>query len=235
MITLRQSSDRGYFDHGWLKTFHSFSFGDYFDANHVQFGPLRVINEDVIAAGAGFPTHGHRDMEIITYVLSGAVAHKDSTGGEGVIKPGEVQMMTAGKGIRHSEFNGRKDVDTHLYQIWIHPDRVGLAPGYRQRDFSAAIATGKPVLLVAPRGEDGALEINQDAKLWARKFAPQDAWELTLPSGRLGWLQVTQGKVSLNDRELTAGDGAAIKDEERISIVARANAEVLYFEMGDAA
>lgn len=234
MITLRKSSDRGYFDHGWLKTYHSFSFGDYFDPNHMNFGPLRVINEDFIHAGAGFPTHGHRDMEIITYVLEGAVAHKDSTGGEGVIHPGEIQTMTAGRGVRHSEYNGLKDKDTHLYQIWIEPSQSGLTPRYEQKDFAKDLDQGEPVLLVSADGQRGSIKINQDATLWARRLKPRQHWNLTLDRSRLGWLQIAKGSINFDEKTLKAGDGAGISEWPTNEIVIESGsdgAEVLWFDL----
>lgn len=231
MLAIRKGQDRGFFDHSWLKTYHTFSFGEYMDPTQMGFGPLRVINEDFIEAAAGFPTHGHRDMEIITYVVKGEVQHRDSTGGEGAIKPGEVQCMTAGSGIRHSEFNGRKDIETHLYQIWILPDKSGHTPLYRQKDFTPALSTGKAVLLVSGDGKEDSIQIHQDAKLWARRFTSQQDWSLPLKANRKGWLQVVKGEVSLSGQTLNAGDGAGMIEETDPLLQAKPGSEVLFFDL----
>jgi len=199
MISIRRAEDRGHFDHGWLKTFHTFSFADYYDPKFMGFGTLRVINEDTIAGGEGFPTHGHRDMEILTYVVEGAIAHRDSTGKEGVIRPGELQRMSAGRGVRHSEYNALEEGETHLLQIWIEPNETGIEPRYETRDFSAPLEKGEPVLLASPNGKSGSLEIAQDAWVWARRFTTGTEWHLPLSKGRLGWLQVIKGQASWAD------------------------------------
>ncbi len=234
MQMIRRSDERGYFDHGWLRTHHTFSFSDYYDPEFIGFGPLRVINEDFIAAGEGFPTHGHRDMEILTWVIAGAVAHKDSTGGEGVIRPGEMQKMSAGRGIRHSEFNGRKDVETHLFQIWIEPSKRGLDPGYSQTDFNAELALGNPVCVAAPEGQKGsALVIVQDASVWVwRPSAKEALWEIPLAQGRQGWLQVTKGSFTSEGKTLHAGDGLAVRQESAIELICAAEgSEALWFDL----
>ena len=233
MITLRKHTDRGRFDHGWLKTCHSFSFGEYYDPAHMGFAQLRVINEDWIEAAAGFPTHGHRDMEIITYVLAGAVAHRDSTGGEGIIRPGEVQRMSAGRGIRHSEFNGLKDQETHLYQIWLLPEKNGIEPSYEQKDFTGDLERGEAVLVASPQAERGSLLIHQDVQVWARRFQEAKLWTLPLSQSRKGWVQVARGECELEGQRLSAGDGAGIQDLEQPRLQASPGAEILFFDMGN--
>lgn len=233
MIALRKSKDRGHFDHGWLKTYHTFSFADYYDPKFMSFGPLRVINEDTIEGGSGFPTHGHRDMEIITYVISGAVEHRDSTGSHGIIKPGELQKMTAGSGIRHSEFNHLKDQNTHLLQIWITPDKAGYPPSYDQKDFSANLSSGNTTLLASPTGADGSLSIYQDMKLYGKRFLQQDSWKLKSEGQRIFWLQVVKGKGLVNDIAVTAGDGVAIAEVDALDIHGDKGFEVLLFDMAD--
>lgn len=231
MIALRKSKDRGHFDHGWLKTYHTFSFADYYDPKFMSFGPLRVINEDTIEGGAGFPTHGHRDMEIITYVISGAVEHRDSTGSHGVIKPGELQKMTAGSGIRHSEFNHLKDQDTHLLQIWIVPDKAGYPPSYDQKDFSAKLSSGEVILLVSPNGAHGSLQIYQDMKLYGKRFLQQDSWKLKNEDKRIYWVQVVAGQGTVNDLAVESGDGVALAEVDALEIQGDKGFEVLLFDM----
>lgn len=231
MLTPRKSQDRGYFDHGWLKSYHSFSFADYHDPEHMHFGPLRVINEDFIKGGEGFPTHGHRDMEIITYPISGAIEHKDSTGSSGVIYPYEVQKMTAGKGILHSEFNHLKDKDTHLLQIWVLPRQKGLGPSYEQKDFRNQIESGKPILLVSPTGAHDSLHIHQDLHLWAKQSRNGEAWEPSIKSDRLYWIQIVRGKLRAGNILLEAGDGLSIQDEKKLEIESIENSELLFFDM----
>lgn len=238
MIQVRLSEDRGHFDHGWLKTNHTFSFGEYYDPRFMGFGPLRVINEDWIRGGEGFPTHGHRDMEIVTYILEGALEHQDSTGGQGVIRPGELQKMTAGRGVRHSEFNALKDRETHLYQIWIEPDERGLLPSYDQKDFGAALALGEPVLLVSPEGREGSIRVHQKANLWARRLLEVGVkWKLELNPGHSYWLQVARGTVDVEPSEigpLKAGDAIALQKESVLNLTVKSpgGAEVLFFEFG---
>lgn len=235
MFYRRKSEDRGYFDHGWLRSYHTFSFAEYYDPQYMAFGPLRVINEDYIAGGAGFPTHGHRDMEIITYVIAGAVEHKDSTGGHGVIHPGEVQKMTAGRGIRHSEFNHYKDKETHLLQIWIVPDKNSYEPYYKQTDFVSELNHGEATLLVAPQQiaeNTKALGIYQDVFLYARRFQRNEKWRIENKNNRIYWVQVVQGELQIGPEALKAGDGLAIADEAEFEVNAKAGAEILLFDMG---
>lgn len=230
MITLRKSNDRGGGNHGWLDSKFSFSFADYHDPAHMGFGPLRVINEDHIAPGTGFPTHPHRDMEILTWVLDGAVAHRDSEGNQAVVRPGELQRMSAGTGIRHSEFNASPTDPLHLLQIWILPERRGLAPGYEQTAFTDL--DGRLRLVGARDGRDGAVTIHQDAELWAARLADGQEVAFTPKRGRVQWLQVARGAVELNGKTLNQGDGAAIHDEIALGLRATAAAEVLLFDMG---
>jgi len=230
MITIRKSADRGGGNHGWLDSKFSFSFADYHDANHMGFGPLRVINEDRIAPGAGFPTHPHRDMEILTWVLEGAVAHRDSEGNQAAVRPGELQRMSAGTGIRHSEFNASATDELHLLQIWILPERRGLAPGYEQTAFDDL--DGKLRLVAARDGRDGAVTIHQDAELWATRLGAGQGVDFTPQRGRVQWVQVARGAVELNGERLSAGDGAAISDEAALALRAEAPAELLLFDMG---
>lgn len=229
MITIRQSEERGGGHHGWLDSRHTFSFADYHDPDHMGFGPLRVINEDRIAPGAGFPTHPHRDMEILTWVLSGAVAHRDSEGNQAVIRPGDLQRMSAGTGIRHSEFNASATDPLHLLQIWIHPERRGLAPGYEQTAF--ADLNGKLRLVAARNGRDGALTVHQDAELWVARLALGQEVSFTPRPGRVQWVQLTQGTATLNGETLRAGDGAAVADEATLRLRAGQPTELLLFDL----
>lgn len=229
MRTVRKSEARGRTRTGWLESYHSFSFGEYHDPAHMGFGPLRVINEDFIAPGGGFPMHGHRDMEIITYVLSGALEHKDSLGTGSVIRPGEVQMMRAGKGILHSEFNPSDKEPVHLLQIWIMPGERGLKPVYQQKAFDVKGLT----LLAAPDGAEGALAIAQDARVFAGKIAPGEEAAAGMAAGRRYWLQVARGSVAVDDATLAAGDALAVAGEEgALGLRAgKEGAEVLLFDM----
>jgi redox-sensitive bicupin YhaK (pirin superfamily) len=231
MITLRPAAERGHANHGWLDSWHSFSFADYYDPRHMGFGPLRVINEDRVAGGAGFDTHGHRDMEIITYVLDGALEHKDSIGTGSVIRPGEIQLMTAGSGIRHSEYNHDKSAPVHLLQIWIEPDRRGVPPGYQQQTFPDAERRDRLRLIVSPDGADGSLHILQDARLYAGTLGPGVELTHALAPGRRAWLQVARGAVALNGVALAAGDGAAVEGETALAVAAERGGEVLVFDM----
>jgi redox-sensitive bicupin YhaK (pirin superfamily) len=230
MITIRKSADRGGGNHGWLDSKFSFSFADYNDPQHMGFGPLRVINEDHIAAGAGFPTHPHRDMEILTWVLDGAVAHRDSEGNQAMVRPGELQRMSAGTGIRHSEVNPSATDELHLLQIWILPEKRGLAPGYEQTAFTDL--DGKLRLVGARDGRDGAVTIHQDAELWATRLDAAQQVAFTPTPGRAQWVQVARGAVDLNGQRLAAGDGAAIENETALTLRAEAPAELLLFDMG---
>lgn len=230
MITIRKAEERGHFDHGWLDTYHTFSFDRYHDPKHVSFGSLRVINEDRVAAGHGFPTHSHRDMEIITYVLEGGLAHKDSMGNGSIIKPGEVQRMTAGTGVAHSEANPSASEAVHLLQIWILPKARGLEPGYEQKMFVDELKQGKLCLIASPDGREGSVTINQDADVYATKL---DAGQVVTHSlgGNKGWVQVARGEIALNGVDLKQGDGAAISDEATLEITGREPSEVLLFDM----
>jgi redox-sensitive bicupin YhaK (pirin superfamily) len=231
MITIRKAKERGHADHGWLDTYHTFSFADYWDPRHMGWGPLRVINEDRVAGGRGFPTHPHRDMEIITYVLEGALEHRDSLGTGSVIRPGEVQRMSAGTGVRHSEFNVSKTEPLHLLQIWIEPARTGIAPGYEQKLFAEAERRGRLRLIAAADGREGAVTIHQDAAVYATTLARGERVEHALDAGRLAWLQVARGGLLLNGERLAQGDGAAIENERRLEIEALEPAEALLFDL----
>jgi hypothetical protein len=231
MLTVRKSEDRGHADFGWLNSRHSFSFGQYHDPKHMGFGPLRVINDDRVVAGAGFDTHGHRDMEIISYVLEGALAHKDSLGTGSEIRPGDVQRMSAGTGIRHSEFNASKTEPVHFLQIWIMPEAQGIAPSYEQKHFPAAERQGKLKLVASGAPKDGALKIHQDADLYASLLKSGDSVSFSPKAGRGQWIQVASGAVSVNGTPLKTGDGAAISGEARIDIKAEQDAEILFFDL----
>jgi len=238
MITLRKSQDRGYADHGWLRSFHSFSFADYHDPAHMGVGNLRVINEDRIAPGTGFGTHGHRDMEIVSYVLDGALAHQDSMGNgtpgsaqAGVIRPGDVQRMSAGTGVRHSEFNHQRDAATHFLQIWILPARHGIEPGYEQKHFGSAAKRGRLALVASPDGRDGSVTIHADARLYAGLFDGDETAELRLPTGRIGYVHVARGAVEANGQRLQAGDAIALHQEDSVQLSRGDGAEVLVFDL----
>lgn len=231
MIQVRPSDERGRFDHGWLDTRHTFSFGDYHDPAHMGFRTLRVINEDVVAPGQGFGEHPHRDMEIITWVLSGALAHKDSLGNGESIKPGDVQRMTAGSGIEHAEFNASRTEPVHLLQIWIRPAQRGLQPGYEQKHFPLEARRGRLALLVSPDAAEGSLKIHQDARLYAGLFTPGESATLAIGEKRHAWVQVARGSITLNGVALGAGDGAAISGEPALELRATSDAEVLVFDL----
>jgi quercetin 2,3-dioxygenase len=216
MITIRRADERGHFDHGWLDTRHTFSFAGYHDPAHMGFRALRVVNEDRVVPGEGFGTHGHRDMEILTYVLSGALAHRDSTGGEGVLRPGEVQRMSAGTGVTHSEFNGSKEDPVHFLQIWIVPDRAGHRPLYEQKRFPDADRRGRLRVLASPDAADGSLAIHQDARVYGTILAGEERVRHPLAPGRHAWVQVVRGELDLNGQPLRAGDGAAVSDEREL-------------------
>ena len=230
MISVRKASDRGHAEHGWLESFHTFSFADYHDPHQMGFGSLRVINEDRVKAGAGFPTHGHRDMEIISYVLEGAIAHKDSMGTGAVLRPGEVQRMSAGTGVTHSEFNASKTDGLHFLQIWIQPDARGIASTYEQKMFGDD-RKGKLRVVVSPDGRDGSLSIRQDATMYAALLAKGERVEHALAPGRRAWLQVARGEATLNDTKLAAGDGAAITNEAKLALTATSDAELILFDL----
>jgi len=230
-IALRRAAERGHADHGWLDTWHTFSFSDYYDPRFMGFGALRVINEDFVAPGRGFPTHAHRDMEIITYVLQGALEHRDSLGTGSVIRPGEVQRMSAGSGVTHSEFNGSRDEPVHFLQIWLLPAKGGVAPGYEQKKFDFADRRGKLRLLASPGGKDGSLSINQDALVYGALVDGAEQVSFELPPKRNAWVHVAQGSVELNGKRLEAGDGAAISGERTLLLNGGQQAEVLLFEL----
>jgi redox-sensitive bicupin YhaK (pirin superfamily) len=232
MITIRKSDDRGHFDHGWLDTRHTFSFAGYHDERHMGFRALRVINEDRVQPGEGFGRHGHRDMEIISYVLSGALAHQDSTGGKGVLRPGEVQRMSAGTGVMHSEFNGSREEPVHFLQIWLLPDRAGHLPSYEQKEFPDAEKRGRLRLVASPEAADGSLAIHQDARVYATILARGDQVRHALAPGRHAWIQVVRGELTVNGAPLRAGDGAALSDEREVALSAPAGeAEALLFDL----
>ena len=231
MLELRRSEDRGHADHGWLNAYHSFSFGDYYDPQHMGFGSLRVINEDRIQPGSGFGTHGHKDMEIITYVLAGELAHKDSMGNGSVIRPGDVQRMSAGKGVMHSEFNHAEGASTHLLQIWIMPNVQGIAPGYEERRFDAAEKRGRLRLIASPDGQQGSVTIHQDARLYAGLLDGPEQVVYPITAGRKVYLHLAQGELSVNGIVLKAGDALSITDEERITLDGGRQAEVLLFDL----
>src|SRR5687768_2196816 len=233
MIKVRKSGDRGIGRHGWLTTHHTFSFANYYDEQHMGFRDLRVINEDTVEAARGFGAHQHDNMEIISIVMEGALAHRDSTGGDGILRLGEVQRMSAGTGVVHSEFNGSDAEPVHFFQVWILPEKDGITPGYEQKLFPEEERRGRLRLLVAPGAEDGALEIHQDARLYSAILAGGERVEHQLAPGRGAWLQVARGSVDLNGMKLNPGDGAAIEDETALAITANGDAEVLLFDLGD--
>ncbi len=230
MITIRKSNERGHFDYGWLNTFHTFSFSEYFDPKNMGFRALRVINEDRVAPGIGFGTHGHRDMEIVTYVLEGELAHRDSMGNGGVIRPGEVQRMSAGTGVRHSETNASDSKPVHFLQIWILPERNGITPSYEQKTFDAAERRGTLRLIASPDAHDGALTLHQDAEIYTALLDDGQRVTHAFKPGRHGWLQVARGEAEVNGQKLSAGDGAAISDERSVTI-SGPGAEILLFDL----
>jgi quercetin 2,3-dioxygenase len=231
MLTIRRSAERGHFNHGWLDTYHTFSFGDYYDPNHMGFRALRVINEDRVAPGAGFGMHGHRDMEIVTCVLSGALEHKDSLGHGEVLRPGELQHMSAGTGIRHSEFNPSASEPVHLYQIWLLPREGGLQPTYSQKAFDAAGRQSRWQLVASPEGAEGSLAIQQDARIYLAEIRPADDIAVDLAAGRHGWLQVLRGAIEISGNSLTTGDAAAISDQTHVPIRSTQAAELMFFDL----
>ena len=231
MINVRRSAERGHFDHGWLETYHTFSFADYIDRKHVGFRSLRVINEDRVAPGQGFGMHPHKDMEILTFVLSGELEHRDNLGNGEVIRPGEVQYMAAGTGILHSEFNPSKTQPVHLMQIWIRPDRNGVEPRYEQRPFPALSDSGALTLLAAPDGRESSIKINQDARMYAASLNEGQRIEHALAEGRGAWVQVLSGALSIDGTRLDAGDGAAITDQKKLNIDAAKQSEILLFDL----
>ena len=231
MLTLRQSQDRGHADHGWLRSFHSFSFAGYYDPRHIGWGNLRVINEDRIAAGTGFGTHGHRDMEIISYVLSGELAHKDSMGNVKGIPPGDVQRMSAGSGMMHSEFNHAPGQVTHFLQIWIEPNVRGIAPSYEQKSFSDAEKRGRLRLVASPDGADGSVTIHADASLYAGLFDGAERAQLALAPGRKAYVHLIRGALQVNGQPLGGGDAALLDNEPSVVLEGGRDAEVLVFDL----
>jgi quercetin 2,3-dioxygenase len=231
MITIRKSDERGHANHGWLDTHFTFSFADYYDPEHVQFRTLRVMNDDRVAGGGGFPMHPHRDMEIVTYVLDGALEHRDSMGNGSVIKPGDVQYMSAGTGVTHSEFNASETQPVHLYQIWMMPDKRGYKPAYDQRNFSEAEKRGKLRLLASPDGRKGSVKIRQDNELYATVLGAGESVKHALKPERHAYVQVARGSVKLNGKTLETGDGAAISAEKAVELTGINEAEVLLFDL----
>src|SRR5689334_20001223 len=227
MLDIRKAGDRGFADHGWLRSFHSFSFADYYDPEHVSFGPLRVINEDRVSPGRGFGRHGHRDMEIISYVLEGALEHKDSIGTGSVIRPGDVQRMSAGTGVMHSEFNASATEPVHFLQIWIEPGARGIAPGYEEKHFEPEDKRGRLRLIASPDGRDGSLTIHQDASVYAGLFDGEERAEHQLEAGRRAYVHVVRGRATVNGRNLDAGDAAKLSDIQSVTIETGRDAEIL--------
>jgi redox-sensitive bicupin YhaK (pirin superfamily) len=231
MNEIRRSSERGYADHGWLKSFHTFSFADYYDPQHAGFGPLRVINEDRVQAGAGFGTHAHRDMEIISYVLSGGLAHKDSIGNGSTIRNGDVQRMSAGSGVRHSEFNPSSSEPVHFLQIWIQPDAQGIEPSYEEKRFSAEEKRGRLRIIASPDQADGSVLIHQDARVYAGLFDGTEAATLNVKAGRRIYVHVARGTVTANGSALNTGDALKLTDTEELVLKQGSQAEVLVFDL----
>jgi redox-sensitive bicupin YhaK (pirin superfamily) len=234
MIRIRKAAERGHFDHSWLDTYHTFSFGDYYDPRHMGFRSLRVINDDRVRPGHGFGMHGHRDMEIVTYVLDGTLEHRDSLGNGSIIRAGELQRMTAGTGVRHSEFNPSEKEWVHLYQIWLLPQRKGLEPSYEELALGEEEKRGRFRLVASPDGAeaDGVLTIHQDARLYLAFLLPGERAAHAIEPGRAAWLQVLRGRVNVLGNELSAGDGVAVTDESTISVQATVPSEVLLFDLG---
>jgi redox-sensitive bicupin YhaK (pirin superfamily) len=231
MITLRKSQDRGYADHGWLKSFHSFSFADYYDPEHMGWGNLRVINEDRVAPGQGFGTHGHRDMEIISYVLSGSLAHQDNMGNGTAIPPGDVQRMSAGRGVLHSEFNHAQDAETHFLQIWILPNVAGITPGYEQKSFAEADKRGRLKLVASPDGAEGSVTIHADASVYATLLDGDPAIVRPLDPRRKAYVHLIRGQLDVNGQALRSGDAALLQDESALRLDNARDAEALLFDL----
>lgn len=231
MITIRRAEERGHFDFGWLNTYHTFSFGEYYDPRNMGFRSLRVINEDFVHPGRGFPTHGHSDMEIITYVLEGGLAHKDSMGNGSIIRPGDVQRMSAGTGIRHSEANPSNDESVHLLQIWILPNVTGIEPGYEEKKFDDEEKRGRLRLVASPDGSDGSVKIHQDARLSVTLLDSGQQVGYELSPNRHAWVQVARGTIELNGQALKQGDGAAISNEQALTLTGTEPAEILLFDL----
>lgn len=231
MLKVRKSSERGHTKIDWLDSRHTFSFGDYYDSSAMGFSVLRVINDDRVIGGGGFPTHAHRDMEIVTWVLEGALEHRDSIGNGSTIRPGDTQRMSAGSGIRHSEFNASKDEPVHLLQIWLLPEKNGIEPGYEQRNFPASTRRGRLKLVVSPDGADGSVTIHQNARLYTGLLSPGEAADHEIGSGRNAFLHVARGSVNVNGIKLGEGNGAALENESAIEVKARSDSEVLLFDL----
>jgi redox-sensitive bicupin YhaK (pirin superfamily) len=231
MSEIRRSHERGHADHGWLESYHTFSFADYFDPNHVEFGPLRVINEDRVVPGAGFGTHGHRDMEIISYVLEGELAHKDSTGTSSVIRPGDVQRMSAGRGVQHSEFNNSHSEPVHFLQIWIQPNVFGIAPEYEEKRFGPEEKRGRLRLITSPDSADGSLRIHQDARVYAGLFDGAERALLEVEPGRRIYVHVARGAIKANGEALSGGDALKLTDATTLSLADGASAEIIVFDL----
>jgi quercetin 2,3-dioxygenase len=231
MLTLRRSAERGFADHGWLKSFHSFSFANYYDPQHMGWGNLRVINEDRIAPGTGFGTHGHRDMEIISYVLEGSLAHRDTLGNVKAIPPGDVQRMSAGSGVQHSEFNHAQGETTHFLQIWIEPNVRGIEPGYEQKTFATEEKRGRLRLVASPDGAAGSVLIHADARVYAGLFDGAEAAQLPLGAGRKGYVHLVRGELQVNGQRLKAGDAALLESEAQVDLGGGRDAEVLVFDL----
>jgi quercetin 2,3-dioxygenase len=231
MQEIRRADERGYADHGWLKSFHSFSFADYYDPEHVEFGPLRVINEDRVTPGQGFGTHSHRDMEIISYVLEGALAHKDSTGSSSTIRPGDVQRMSAGRGVQHSEFNPSRSEGVHFLQIWIQPNLQGGAPSYEEKRYSAEEKRGRLRLIASPDRAEGSVLIQQNARVYAGLFDGNENAELGIEPGRRAYVHVARGDIEVNGVALKAGDALKLTDSRKLTIGHGRDAEVLVFDL----
>jgi quercetin 2,3-dioxygenase len=231
MITIRKAEERGHFDFGWLNTYHTFSFGEYYDPRNMGFRALRVINEDFVHPGRGFPTHGHRDMEIITYVLEGGLAHKDSMGNGSIIRPGDVQRMSAGTGVRHSEANPSKDESVHLLQIWILPGELNVEPSYEQKQFDDEEKRGRLRLVASPDGEDGSVRIHQDAQVFATVLDAAQTVSHELKPDRHAWVQVARGAIEVNGQQLKQGDGASISAERELTLTGKEPSEVLLFDL----
>ncbi|WP_321884502.1 pirin family protein [Paraburkholderia bannensis] len=231
MLAIRRSAERGHANHGWLDSYHSFSFADYFDDEHVHYGALRVLNDDRIAGGKGFGAHGHRDMEIVTYVLSGALAHRDSMGNGSTIRPGDVQRMSAGTGVMHSEFNASSDEEAHLLQIWLLPSERGGAPGYEEKRFDDADKRGRLRVIASPDGRDGSVTVQTDASIHAALIDGDERTEYALPAGRRAYVHVARGALQVNGQRLEAGDAAMIEAEAAVTLSHGDQAEVLLFEV----
>jgi redox-sensitive bicupin YhaK (pirin superfamily) len=231
MVEIRRSQERGHVNHGWLNTYHTFSFDEYYDSRFVHFRSLRVLNDDRVAPGTGFPMHSHRDMEIVTYVLEGALQHRDNMGNGSVIRPGDVQRMSAGTGVSHSEFNPSLDEPVHLLQIWIFPEKKGLAPEYEQKTFPASEKRARLRLVASPDGRDGSVTIHQDAAIYAAQLAAGEHIAYDLSPERHAWVQVARGRVQMNGESLEEGDGAAISSESRVELTGAGDAEVLLFDL----